>query len=179
MIVSAKKIIELNKKYNLIENLSERELKNPEGVGIDIRFDEVYKLKNKGFLGVTKRNTPDVEKIVLEPGEFILIKTIEKVNLPGEKIEINGEPTFLMADVCARSTILRSGIDFLMTKVDIGYSGTLTFGLANIGPFPFELELGARVANLIFKKVSGDISRPYEGQWQDGRVTSPKEEEQN
>ena len=42
MIISAKKIIELNKKYKLIENLSEREL-TPEDVGIDIRVGEVYK----------------------------------------------------------------------------------------------------------------------------------------
>lgn len=62
MIISARKIIELNKKYNLIENLSEREL-NPEGVGIDVRVGEVYKLKGAGFLGVKERRTPEVEKI--------------------------------------------------------------------------------------------------------------------
>jgi deoxycytidine triphosphate deaminase len=46
MILSAKKILELNEKYKIIENLSEREL-NPEGVGIDVRVGEVYKIKGK------------------------------------------------------------------------------------------------------------------------------------
>ena len=44
MIISAKKILELNKKYRLIENLAEREL-NPEGLGIDVRVGEVYRLE--------------------------------------------------------------------------------------------------------------------------------------
>jgi hypothetical protein len=44
MIISAKKIIELNKRYNLIENFAEREL-NPHGVGMGVRVGEVYKLK--------------------------------------------------------------------------------------------------------------------------------------
>ena len=59
MIISAKKIIELNKRYNLIENLAEREL-NPHGVGMGVRVGEVYKLKEEGFLGVRdeKRKTP-------------------------------------------------------------------------------------------------------------------------
>ena len=58
MIISAKKIIELNKRYNLIENLAEREL-NPHGVGMGV-VGEGYKLKGVGFLGVRdkKRKTP-------------------------------------------------------------------------------------------------------------------------
>jgi deoxycytidine triphosphate deaminase len=64
MIISAKKIIELNKKYHLIKNLAEREL-NPQGVGIDVRAGGVYKLKEEGFLGVSDedRKTPAIEKI--------------------------------------------------------------------------------------------------------------------
>ena len=64
MMISAKKIIELNKKYNLIENIAERE-KNPEGAGIDLRVGEVYKLKGTCFLPIKNehRKTPDMEKI--------------------------------------------------------------------------------------------------------------------
>lgn len=59
MIISAKKIIELNKRYNLIENLAERKL-NQYGVGMGVRVGEIYKLKGVGFLGVRdkKRKTP-------------------------------------------------------------------------------------------------------------------------
>lgn len=189
MIISARKIIELNKKYNLIENLAEREL-NPEGVGIDVRVGEVYKLKDGGFLGVKERRTPEVEKIAdvkqgdkkitLKPGDFVLVKTIEKVNIPAKKvvIEEGKEPIFLMLDVYPRSTLQRCGIYFMGTKTDPGYFGELTFALVNVGNSSFGLELGARIANLVFKQVLGDISRPYEGQWKGGRVSTGAIEEQ-
>lgn len=181
MIISAKKIIELNKKYKLIENLSEREL-TPEGAGIDVRVGEVYKIEGKGYLGTDIRKTPDIrkvadirqgdKKIVLNPGEFVLVKTIEKVNVPSEKIVIEEEeePAYLMLDVYPRSTLQRCGVYFMGTKTDPGYYGELTFALVNVGNTPFELELGARIANLVFKQVKGDIHRPYEGQWRGGRV---------
>jgi hypothetical protein len=41
MIISAKRILELNSEYHFIENLDKREL-NPEGVGFDIRVGEIY-----------------------------------------------------------------------------------------------------------------------------------------
>lgn len=182
MIISATKILELNKKYNLIENIAEREL-NPEGVGIDIRVGKVYQLRGSSFLGVNERRTPEVEKIadaesggtiLLIPRDFVLVKTIEKVNAPANKIVIEEgrEPVFLMIDVYPRSTLQRSGICFMGTKTDPGYSGELIFALVNIGNSPFELELGARIANLVFKQVFGDVKRPYEGLWKGGRVAT-------
>ena len=110
----------------------------------------------------------------------MLVKTIEKVNIPAKKvvIEEGKEPTFLMLDVYPRSTLQRCGIYFMGTKTDPGYFGELTFALANVGNSSFGLELGARIANLIFKQVLGDISRPYEGQWKGGRVSTGAIEEQ-
>ncbi|PIZ55879.1 hypothetical protein COY23_03980 [bacterium (Candidatus Torokbacteria) CG_4_10_14_0_2_um_filter_35_8] len=183
MVISAKTILELNKKYNLIEDLSEREL-DPEGVGIDVRVGEVYRLKGKGYLGVSDRKTPEVKKIadikkgdkkvILKPGDFVLVKIIEKVNIPSKKIAIEKgrDPVFIMPDVYPRGTLQRCGIYFKGTKTDPGYKGELIFALANVGGFPFELELGARIANLVFHEVVGDLSRAYQGQWKGGRVTT-------
>jgi len=75
-----------------------------------------------------------------------------------------------MLDVYPRSTLQRCGIYFMGTKIDPGYYGELTFALANVGGSTFELELGARIANLVFKQVKGDIYRSYEGPWKGGRV---------
>jgi len=143
---------------------------------------EVYKLRGASFLGVEKRETPEVEKIadvkhgdkiVLNPGDFVLVKTMEKVNVPASKvvIEEGQEPVFLMLDVYPRSTLQRCGIYFMGTKTDPGYFGELTFALLNVGNSAFELELGARIANLVFKQVVGDV-RSYEGQWKGGRVST-------
>src|ERR1700752_1504607 len=93
MILGPKKLLELVKKINLVENLSERELTNPEGAGFDLRLGEIYKISGKAFLGITERHTADVKlvkkfdenkvhKIIIKPGEFYLIKTIENVNMP-------------------------------------------------------------------------------------------------
>ena len=116
----------------------------------------------------------------MNPGEFVLVKTVEKINLPADKIVIEeGEkPAYLMVDVYPRSTLQRCGIYFMGTKTDPGYSGELVFALVNIGNCLFELELGARIANLVFKQVKGDIYRAYQGQWKGGRVTTKGFEKQ-
>ncbi|MBU3913263.1 MAG: hypothetical protein KKB21_04855 [Nanoarchaeota archaeon] len=189
MIISAAKILELNEKHNLIENLSEREMNNPEGVGFDLRAGEIFKISGEGYLGVVDRKSPEIEKIadlkngdkeiVLKPGEYILVKTIEKVNLPGEKIDIDGTNSLMMIDAYPRSTLQRCGVYFRATKTDPGYSGELTFALANLSCCPFRLELGARFANIVFKQVLGDLSRAYCGQWNNGRVATETREKQN
>ena len=187
MILSAKKILELN----LISNLSEREAKNPEGVGIDLRAGEIYEIDGEGYLGEAERKTPEIKKVadikngdkkvVIGPGDLVLVKTVEAVNVPAEKIVVaeGHAPTHLMADVHPRSTLQRSGIYFRGTKTDPGYHGELIFTLVNLGKHPFTLELGARFANIVFQQVVGDIHRAYEGQWQGGRVTTEKKEKQN
>lgn len=188
MIISTKKILELNEKYKLLENLDKREA-YPEGVGIDIRVGEVYKITGEGYLGTVERKSSDIEKvadiakgdkeIILQPRDYILVKTMEKVNLPGEKISIDGgEPMYLMLDVHPRSTLQRCGVYLMATKTDPGYFGELTFALTNLGPKPFRLELGARIANIVFVQVLGDIFRAYEGQWKGGRVATGGKETQ-
>ncbi len=191
MALSAVKILELNEKYNLIENLSERELNNPEGVGIDIRVGEVYEIEGDGFLGVTERKMPNIKKIAsisdgdkevtMKPGDYLLVKTMERFNIPSEKVEIEkGVKKHLTPIINPRSTLQRCGIGLFKTKTDPGYSGELTFGIANLGKQNFRFELGARMFNVLIEEVTGEIKRSYSGQHQGGRVASDgKAEVQN
>ncbi|MCL5010447.1 MAG: hypothetical protein M1289_02480 [Patescibacteria group bacterium] len=213
MILGPKKLLELVKTQKLVENLSERELTNPEGAGFDLRLGEVYKISGKAFLGVTERHTAGIEliaeykkevkspafakasagrqkskvkntaqnskvkktnpeskhlnAIIIKPGEFFLVKTIEKINLP-----LN-----LSAVILPRTTTFRSGLFLRTGAVAPGYSGELTFGLKNEGPINVEIEMGARFAHILFHEVKGRGSR-YRGQWQGGRVTTTKKEKQ-
>jgi deoxycytidine triphosphate deaminase len=190
MILSNLKVLELNPKYNLVEGLCERDLENPEGVGLDLRVGEVYMLKGNGFLGVNDRRTCVADKIAdiktdgnklitMSPCHYLLVKTIEKINSPDEKINIDGREVYLMPVIYPRSSLQRCGISLLATKTDPGYHGELTFGLANLGYNDFEFELGTRMFNVVFQEVYGDIKRSYEGQWNNGRVsTNGKTEEQ-
>ena len=184
MIISPLRILELNKTYRMVENLDKRETENPEGVGFDIRAGKTYRIISEGFLGITERKSSDTEKtadidkgdkeVTLMPGEYMLVKTIERFNIPGEKIitEEGKPPVFISLHVYPRSTLQRCGVYLMATKTDPGYSGELTFALSNLGGKPFRLELGARFANIVFIEVTGEINRAYEGQWKGGRVST-------
>lgn len=178
MILGPKKLLELVKKKKLVENLSERELRNPEGAGFDLRLGEVYKIKGSAFLGETHRKTADIEpvkkykegkkdSIKIKPGDFFLVKTIEKINLP-----IN-----LSAVILPRTTTFRSGLFIRTGPVQPGYQGELTFGLKNEGPITVEIEMGARFVHVLFHEVKGSGNQ-YRGQWQGGRVTTKRRERQ-
>lgn len=187
MILGPKKLLELVKKKKLVEGLADRELTTPEGAGFDLRLGEVYKISGKAYLGVTHRETPKVtliakykeitsdvrssnarnNTITIKPGEFYLVTTIEKVNLP-----LNICTTFI-----PRTTTFRSGL-FIRTGVgQPGYAGKLTFGLKNEGPVPVTLELGCRFVQALFHWVDGGGTQ-YKGQWQGGRITTKKRERQ-
>lgn len=179
MILGPKKLLELVKKIDLVENLARRELTNPEGAGFDLRVGKIYKIAGgKAFLGVDERETPAMELLanynddqrtvfVFEPNHYYIITTIEKVNLPHD-ITINFKP---------RTTTFRSGIHIRSGNVAPGYCGILTVAAINQGPIPVEIELGARIIHAQFYWVDGGGSL-YRGQWQGGRVTTKKREQQ-
>ena len=188
MILGVKKLLELVKTtpthrppakggpLKLVENLSERELKNPEGAGFDFRIGEIYKISGKGFLGIGERKTPKIKLVarydpkktfIFKPGKYYLMKTIEKVNTP-ENILILFRP---------RSTIYRSGLMIFTGNVSPGYKGELVFGILNLGPCEVKIELGARVVHAMFFEVKGKTNL-YRGQWQGGRVSTKKKEKQ-
>jgi deoxycytidine triphosphate deaminase len=182
MVLGPKDLLKLVKKIKLVENLSERELTNPEGAGFDLRLGEIYKISGKAFLGVTERHTAEVSLVAkykgesvkgkalsvkIKPGEFYLIKTIENVNMPEN----------LTASITPRSTTYRSGLFIRTGNVPPGYSGGLNFGLKNEGAVPVTIELGARIVHIQFHEVKGG-GNLYRGQWQGGRVTTTKKEKQ-
>lgn len=178
MVLGPQKLLALVKKINLVTNLSERELTNPEGAGFDLRLGEVYKIKGTAYLGEEERKTPDSvlvkkyekgkkNKIVIKPGDFFLTKTIEDVNMPDD----------LTASITPRSTTYRSGLTLRTGNVPPGYCGGLTFGLYNAGKSTVTIEMGARFVHIQFQEVMGK-GNMYRGQWQGGRVTVKKKEKQ-
>ncbi len=181
MIIGIKKLHQLVEKEGLVENLCDREINNPEGAGFDLRLGEVYSIDGEGFLGVEERNTPEIKLLdsysqekkeennffVFNPGEYHLIKTIEKVNLPDN----------LSGIIFPRTTLFRSGLSLFNGIVQPGYSGELTFGLLNNGKFPIKISFGARIVHITFHDILGEGSS-YRGQWQGGRVSTDGKEKQ-
>ncbi|MBU3901144.1 hypothetical protein KJ590_02180 [Patescibacteria group bacterium] len=178
MILGVDRLHKLVKEKRLVEGLCQRELKNPEGAGFDLRLGEIYELRGSGFLGVDERKTPAIKKVasfvegkkksfVFCPSRYYLIKTIEKVNTPSN-ILILFRP---------RTTIFRSGLAIFTGNCSPGYCGELNFGLANLGKSNIKIELGARVVHAMFYEVKGKTNL-YRGQWQSGRVAARKKEKQ-
>jgi len=179
MIISPKVLLKLVREKGLIEDLADRELNNPEGAGFDLRLGEVHKIVGgAAFIGITERETPTMETIFkydkgkkqtvrIMPGEYYLLTTVEKVNLPLD----------LVGNLKPRTTTFRSGLIVRTGTVQPGYQGKLTFGAYNGGPLPIVLEMGCRFVHIQFYEVRGKGSQ-YRGQWQGGRVTTERREKQ-
>jgi len=165
-VIGYEQILKLiEQKPSLIENVDE---KNVQPSGVDLRVKRIYRLRNGGFLGINDRKTPDVdnfsdrigEKFRLEPNEFVLVETMEKVNMPKD----------VTAIVLPRSSLFRCGVSLHTAVVDPGFQGTLTFGMKNLSEFPFEIEIGSKIGQIVFEEVKGNV-KLYDGKYQGGKVT--------
>jgi dCTP deaminase len=105
-------------------------------------------------VGAMKRSVVDpVEGFILDPGEFLLASTVERVSLPNN----------LVAAVNGRSSLGRLGVVVHATAgyIDPGFSGHVTLELFNMGPRPVRLYAGQRVAQLVFYLTITPCERPY------------------
>lgn len=176
MVLGVDKLLQLVKEANLVENLCERELTNPEGAGFDLCLGRVHRISGKGFMGLTERDSANAEQILefnakkkqsilMQPGESFLVTTREKINLPQN----------LTANMTLRGTLYRSGIVMSGGNSAPGYKGELSFLLFNSGSAEMEIELGARIVHIMFFEVDGQTAE-YRGQWKGGRVSTSKPE---
>jgi dUTP pyrophosphatase len=171
----------------LIKDLGQRELENPEGVGVDLRLGQVHVVSEGGAFieadgpaGLGKRkgvqtkllaewhaDSESQEFVCIEPAHYYMVRTIEGLKTPLD----------LMPIVYPRSTLFRVGLQLLVTKTDPGYEGPLAFGLKNLSDWPVQLQLGARIANIVFFQIEGQ-GTAYRGQHQGGRVAMHETEQQ-
>ncbi|MCB1035286.1 MAG: dCTP deaminase [Acidobacteria bacterium] len=80
-------------------------------------------------------------EIKLFPGEVLLASTLEYVRIPRN----------VACDLKLKSTLGRLWINHSLAGwCDPGFEGTITLELQNLGPEPFVLEAGRRIAQLIF-----------------------------
>ena len=173
--------------HTIVEGLSERELHNPEGAGVDFRLGEVHRLKSgKAFIDADIGETQgqrsmfdteliisydpdatDQSRIIIQPGDYFLVKTIEAVDTPLD----------VMGDIRPRSTLYRSGLALFTGFDPPGYHGQFIFGLTNLGPMPVTLQAGARICSVVFYRLEAE-GVAYRGQHMGGRVTSAGKERQ-
>jgi dCTP deaminase len=90
----------------------------------------------------------------LKPQQFILGRTLERVELPTDK----GTP-HLAARIEGKSSRARAGlmVHFTSPTVHPGWFGPLTLEMINLGPMTLLLRPGMHIAQLIVEEVRGEI----------------------
>jgi dCTP deaminase len=141
-----------------------------EGAKIDLRLDNEFWIvqveeqthhdTREGFEELFEKVTipysGEGSAFILHPGEFVLAKTFEYVDLPVD----------LLGRLGGRSSLARQGIVVHATAsvVDPGYTGRLTLELTNFGSLPVKLYPRQRVAAITFEEIDGE-SESYDGKF--------------
>jgi dCTP deaminase len=95
----------------------------------------------------------DGESFVIHPGEFVLGRTEEWVELPDD----------VVARIEGKSSLGRLGLIVHATAgfVDPGWRGTLTLEITNLTRVPIKLWPGLPIAQLSFMALDAPAERPY------------------
>jgi dCTP deaminase len=105
--------------------------------------------------GHSRRYTlTEAEPYSLKPHQFILGRTLERIELPIDK----GMP-HLAARIEGKSSRARCGlmVHFTAPTVHPGWAGPLTLEMINLGPMTIILRGGMHIAQLIIEEVRGEI----------------------
>jgi dCTP deaminase len=185
-IVPDWRIRELVKEKNMIESFVERQKQNGvmsyglDGYGYDIRIQSHFKepdwsLKDLGINfeidpkriltakedGKLYHNNEFVlmkdadaigGKIRIQPRSFIQVVSVEKLNMPDNVKAFS----FL-----GKSSYSRHGIFPIITPIDEGYSGFITFSIVNPFDVPAIVYSGEGITQLVFFEMNSDCDVTY------------------
>ncbi len=159
----------------LLNDAQIKEAVEKDNIKID-PFDEncvepaTYDLK-VGAEGLTAegREKIDIEEkglMILEAGDFGVITSLEKVEMPADHA----------ARIGIRSYYSRQGL-FAATgpQVDPGFRGRLFVTVMNLSPNPISLPYKERFLTLEFHKLNEPAEKPYSGEFQDKLMMSDRE----
>lgn len=133
---------------------------------IDLRLGNVFRVfehSKNAFIDPSKKDysneiTREVkikngEKFIMQPGDFVLAVTLEKVQIPDN----------LMGRLEGRSSLGRLGIVVHSTAstFDPGWNGKCVLELGNLGRMAVALETGMRICAMAFEELSSSADSPY------------------
>lgn len=101
------------------------------------------------------------EELIMEPGDFKLVSTIERVKIPNN----------VCASVADKSSWARRGIAVQNTYFDPGFQGYPTLELTNHSKLSVHIPAGSPICQFIFMLLDCPTIKPYSGkyQWQEPR----------
>jgi dUTP pyrophosphatase len=126
--------------------------------GVDLRVSKVYRFLSGGVLG-EERELPRVEELEPVEGYWVLRPGAYKVRFA----EVVSVPLTLVGLCFPRSSLLRMGALLACTVWDPGYRGRGEALLAVLNEHGLRLEVGARVAQLVFIRMDKRPKQGYRG----------------
>ena len=109
------------------------------------RLHPEARLPTRGSAGAAGLDLCAVERVTIEPGARAAVRT-------GLAVAI---PRGFYGRVAPRSGLaVRHGLDVLAGVIDSDYRGEILCALVNLGREPFDVEPGARVAQLVVEAVA-------------------------
>jgi dUTP pyrophosphatase len=109
------------------------------------RLDPEARLPSRGSARAAGLDICSVERVTLAPGGRAAVRT-------GLAVAI---PEGFYGRVAPRSGLaVRHGIDTLAGVIDADYRGEILCALVNHGSEPFEIEVGARIAQLVVEAIA-------------------------
>lgn len=133
---------------------------------IDLRLGNIFRVfehSKNAFIDPSKKDysneitreikTKKGEKFIMQPGDFVLAVTLEKVKIP----------EYLMGRLEGRSSLGRLGIVVHSTAsiFDPGWDGNCVLELGNLGRMAVSLESGMRICAMTFEELSSKAQTPY------------------
>jgi deoxycytidine triphosphate deaminase len=92
----------------------------------------------------------------IQPGDFVTIASLEKLDFTKGAFESLGKSTNLMGLVTPTTTMMREGFLFTTTKVDPGFRGGLNWGIRNSSTKAVRLKHGEKLFKLTLYELSED-----------------------
>lgn len=133
---------------------------------VDLRLGKIFRVfehSKKPFIDPSKKDysneiTQEVrlkegEQFIMQPGDFVLAVTLERVSLPDD----------LMGRLEGRSSLGRLGIVVHSTAsvFDPGWDGKCVLELGNLGRMAVALTVGMRICAMTFEQLSSFSDVPY------------------
>ncbi len=133
---------------------------------IDLRLGNTFRVfehSKHAFIDPSKKDfsneitrqikVKDGEEFIMQPGDFVLAVTLEKVKIPSD----------LMGRLEGRSSLGRLGIVVHSTAsiFDPGWDGNPVLELGNLGRMAVSLKVGMRICAMTFEELSSPAKTPY------------------
>src|SRR5947209_11719719 len=103
-----------------------------------------------------QKKIPEGHYLEIEPGDFVTIESLERFDFSTKTLESVGKPNGIFAWITPTTTMMREGFLFASTKVDVGYRGTLNWGIRNSSVHSIKLKQGERLFKLTLMELGPD-----------------------